>query len=804
MSSSTQVRQRTSVLAVGSMLAAMLLGCPTSALAEGVCPNEQLRAENHSTSLPDCRAYELVTPPFKFGQFPYGDVVAGDGSGLLFESLGAFDEAGDNSDPGGPTYLAARGGTGWSSQSLETSATELQNPEASESHRDASQNLSETVLERTPISAKAIDKRLYVRRPGGELAEVGRELPPAAVAAWTGPGEKGDIPTAAYEGASSDLSHVFFRSRREGTLTDFLWPGDTIAAFFSVYEYAATGVPEPRLVGVKNIRSLEEEGALQHKAHINEAAELISQCGTALGAPDKEDYPIDTYNAISTDGSNVFFTATQGGCAGHTPAGENTIGKGPLVNELYVRINGSHTVSISEPSKEDCSACNTQEAEEPSLTQAQAQALKATFQGASRDGSKVFFLSKQKLLAGSEGVNLYEFDFNASEPHRKVTLLAARMSESAEALGLIGVPQGGVMRVSEDGTSVYFVSEEGEELASNSDSIGQKAKLGSDNLYVYNTVSKRYMFIAELAAGDNADWSVGDASRSADATPDGRFLLFASNNHLTPDASGQGEQLYRYDAQSGELIRVSIGENGINDNGNSAGFSHIVTAPYSKTALARPPALSITDDGSKVFFTSPWALAPGALNAVCVLGHEVEGVCEAETLLAENVYEYENGHVYLLSDGKDRNGVISNPAVQLVGTSPSGRDVFFHTADPLVPSDIDSSQDVYDARVGGGFPAPVAPVGCEEGCQGPLGTAPAFGAPGSATLSGSGNFAATSTTTPPVGAKSKVATRAQMLAGALKACRAKHNRRKRAVCASQARKRYGSPHTGKKSNRRGM
>jgi Tol biopolymer transport system component len=52
-------------------------------------------------------------------------------------------------------------------------------------------------------------------------------------------------------------------------------------------------------------------------------------------------------------------------------------------------------------------------------------------------------------------------------------------------------------------------------------------------------------------------------------TPDGRFLVFTSHRALTADDTrGDGPaQVYEYDAQTGTLTRVSIGQDGYNENG---------------------------------------------------------------------------------------------------------------------------------------------------------------------------------------------------------------------------------------------
>jgi hypothetical protein len=79
-----------------SIIVALALGsgAPTAIAAE-TCPNEQLRAENSSTALPDCRAYELVSPDLNhatLGFVPNGR-AASDGNTMVYTALDAPEDA---------------------------------------------------------------------------------------------------------------------------------------------------------------------------------------------------------------------------------------------------------------------------------------------------------------------------------------------------------------------------------------------------------------------------------------------------------------------------------------------------------------------------------------------------------------------------------------------------------------------------------------------------------------------------------------------------------------------------------------
>jgi hypothetical protein len=308
----------------------------------------------------------------------------------------------------------------------------------------------------------------------------------------------------------------------------------------------------------------------------------------------------------------------------------------------------------------------------------------------------------------------------------------------------------GVSRVSMDGSRVYFVAEGVLTTAPNAN--GEVAAAGADNLYLYDAGSGQTAFVARLSPADSADWSV--AGRPVQASqPDGRFLLFPSQAH--PQGTGDSSaaaQLFRYDAVTGKLVRVSVGRRGTyvcpqtgqpqvgyNCNGNvqDARYSpQIQTPAYSvrSPAAAASSGLNITSNGT-AFFESTNALTPLAVN----------GYPNSDPGFA-NVYEYHDGDVQLISDGQQGEvGAIlgSKPTngTQLLGATADGGGVLFASARQLVPQDTDSQVSLYDARVDGGFPAPAVAGGCEgTACRGPATQTPPGGTAGTAGFAGPGNL----------------------------------------------------------------
>jgi hypothetical protein len=344
----------------------------------------------------------------------------------------------------------------------------------------------------------------------------------------------------------------------------------------------------------------------------------------------------------------------------------------------------------------------------------------------------------------------------------------------------------GVLAISADGSHVYFVAKG--VLTSASNAQGETAQEEADNLYVYS--AGQVTFITTLSPSDEPQWRFN--TLQANVAPDGRFLVFTSRRALTKDDTRNGSeiaaQVFEYDSVTRALVRISIGEKGFNDNGNAGVGDAAIVQVSRGTEAGSVPVRSdptMSDNGAFVFFQSPLALTRGALDDVSI------GIG-----FAQNVYEYHEGHVFLISDGKDTSPQtrLSISPVELLGSDASGSNVFFATFDQLVPSDTDTQRDYYDAHICSiGIPciAPTEepPAPCAEGaCQSSSAAIPSFGAPSSSTFTGAGNLGPPS---PAPSAKPKPLTRAQKLVNALKACRKKHGK-SRAACERKARRAYGA------------
>ncbi len=667
-----------------------------TSFAEEVEPSCTNADQPGAQELPDCRAWEQVSPVQKHGNDVSASALrtraAEDGSAASFTSTGGF---ADVQGTGSATeYLAQRSAAGWSTHAIVP-----------------------------PQRAQPVYAHAFVV-PAEFVGEFSSDLSRAVFRAFT------PVPTAdgPHPNVAETMTNLYLRSDLRtpgpgtyGLLSDCLSPPAGPCS-----EPLKTGTTHPTVFAQRKMLAGANKGtaAVAPLSHVifgtstrltNDAApdatnlyenadgllrlvgrvpagggecddvaepDCVTAPSSAVATAGREDEGYSR-NAISADGSRIVFMVREGLCVEAASCGR-----------LYLRKDGSRTVQI-----------NVSEKASPDASQP------ATYWNASTDGSRIFFTSSEQLVEtdGNDKQDLYMFEVDKPQGER-----LTRLSVDAEPADGPGGDVMGVLGTSEDGRYVYFAAglDTGSQLVPNQPWFDS----GRAGIYLWHEGEVSYVGQVSFAVvNKNTDRVSIDVLHSR-VTPDGRHLLFVSRDGegLTGYDHGQGScgslsgqgscEYYLYSADKHELLCATCNLGVVASA--SAGFDSLGELPPSTPKHLNHP---LSSDGRRVFFNTPEALLP-----------------EEDTNGKSDVYQYDvpSGRLHLISSGRDA------ADSHFMDASPSGSDVFFTTYERLVGQDDDQSRDLYDARVGGGLPsqnrvepAPCPPEG--EGCQGPASDPPA-------------------------------------------------------------------------------
>lgn len=455
------------------------------------------------------------------------------------------------------------------------------------------------------------------------------------------------------------------------------------------------------------------------------ASTANASAGTAwaLSSASRED---NVRNAVSADGSRVFWTATNFGGGFATRRNENGQGMG----KLYLRVN-----SVEAQSAVSGGQCTETE---KACTIAVSEFPKTRFIAANPQGTRAIY------ALGEHGEELYEADIEEAGGH----LVA---NSHLVAGGVVGT-----MGASDDASRVYFVSSQ-VLPGIGPNPRGASALAGKPNIYLYRK-GEGFVFVAILSDQEiRADEVFGGPQLSPIATlpkartsrvsPDGDHVAFTSIASLTgydnaDVATGEPDgEVYLYDANAnggdGALICASCRPTGARPLGREVwtdGKGRLRAAGQIPgwTNQIQPTRL-LSDDGKRVFFNSFDSLVPGDSNGKKDV-YQWEAPGSGDCTETDPSFSAANGGcISLISSGQ------GGEDSEFLDATPTGSDVFFTSQSSLVPQDY-GLRDVYDARVNGGFPPPASPPPpCEgEACQN-ASAAPNDPTPASSAFVGPGN-----------------------------------------------------------------
>ena len=674
------------------------------------CPNSQVRQETRSNHLPDCRAYELVSPSFAQGAVimpgsgPTSGVATNPARLMYGVNFGLFaEETGEGMNSINDLYVSTRTDGGWTQRYIGLPATQgiFMGGPVGGFVPSADQGVNPVNAQRGTQGSPSLDRVINynwgfpghskLRSPGSNGPYVWDTATGTLLERW--PTNLAETPGAehfvGFPQASADLSHFVFSSN----------------VVFAAGGEASGG--ELECCGLYTLAQVWPEASVYDNDIATGSVVLASR--TKAGVP----FQGRVFD-ISADGSHILMTrgatldpTTNGRPAPLEPK-EAIIGA-QIPGPLYLRVDDSQTYEI-------------------------APGHQIQYAGGTTDGATVYLTSDEQLTPDDHDSSRDLFVWHQSDPNSLTRISIgdhgnagntdecspndespAEISEDPladhwiAACGVSVVPANnafavpGYVRGAADSrtgnghSDNAIASANGDiYLESPEQLLGSKGEPNERNLYLYRNGTLR--FVATLRA--NAPIV------RMQVTSDGRYMALVTDSRLT---DYQGGGMYRYDAEAGRIACASCrpdGQPSASPTLPTKGGTFFSPVRTSKNGLF------LINDG-RVFFSTTDPLVPRDSNH------------------GEDVYEFTEGKAQLITTGigsplETYIGGQTSPG--LVSVSANGNDVYFATIDTLVTQDHNGAQiKVYDARTGGGFPAEREEPKCTaaDECHGPTTDAPA-------------------------------------------------------------------------------
>lgn len=648
------------------------------------CANESIRsAEPFAGALPDCRAYEQVSPVEKNGQNALGAPgfvqTTSDGNAVSYVASQPL------ADSSGVTklvtnYISLRESETWLTRSLSPPAEASPNKAT---FRGLTEDLRFTMAEADePLAAGAAAEG----KPSTYLRD-------NETGAYTVIAPAGSVFFAA---ATPDDSYMLFEHK--GELSEH--PG---SSGNNVYEYHEGALAAQNIVEGEPVPAVAGGGG-----PAAEARGIKPEAGVYGGSHDV----FYQQNTISSDGARVFFTDLENG-------------------QIYARENGASTVEISQ----------TQVAggAEPAVYwQA------ATPDGRYVFFLSEEKLTAD-ATAAPEHPDLYRYDFEAPEGQRLADLTTGS-AEGAQVAGVLGASEDGSYVYFVAGGMLASGGTQGEPniYLWHEGSVSFIATLAPTPLLSEEadaTPTDGLNWEQWRADTTGTDGDLG--YRNARVTPDGKTLLYTSTlyegvaelyRYSVDEDSGPACVSCNPNGKS--VFPAELGAYMPFVQPGAPNFKS--TVPTRNLSASGERVFFETSERLVPEDTNGLGGCPevskGEVHA-CQDVYEWEadgsGSCRATS--------QDGGCLYLISTGK------SDAPSWFGDASEEGEDVFFFTGQSLVGRDGGEERDLYDARVDGGLASqnpPAAVLACSgvEECRSPTIEAPVFGAPGSEALAGAGNL----------------------------------------------------------------